>query len=38
MDGQQPRARRVLKAVAVVVFILVVSAVLDLLLQHQARP
>jgi uncharacterized membrane protein len=38
VDGQQPWARRVLKAVAVIVLILVVSAVLDLLLQHQARP
>lgn len=38
MDGQQLRTRRVLKAVAVVVMILVISALLDLLLQHQGRP
>lgn len=38
VDGQQPKARLILKAVAVVVLILVVSALLDLLLQHQTRP
>jgi hypothetical protein len=37
MDVQQPQTTRtrVLKAVAVVVIILVISALLDLLLQHQ---
>jgi hypothetical protein len=37
MDAQQPQTTRtrVLKAVAVVVIILVISALLDLLLQHQ---
>ena len=38
MDGQQaPRTirQRVFKAIAVVVIILVISALLDLLLQHQ---
>jgi hypothetical protein len=47
MDGlqdPQPQARpkttrsRVLKAIAIVVLILVISAVLDLLLQHQGQP
>lgn len=38
VDGQQLKTRRVLKAVAIVVLILVISAVLDLLLQHQGQP
>jgi len=37
MDAQQPQTTRtrVLKAIMVVVIILVISALLDLLLQHQ---
>jgi hypothetical protein len=38
VNGQQLRTSRVLKAVAVVVIILVISALLDLLLQHQGQP
>ncbi|HLK02255.1 MAG TPA: hypothetical protein VKU39_20430 [Streptosporangiaceae bacterium] len=38
VDEQQPKTSRVLRAVAVLMVILVVSAILDLLLLHQARP